>query len=122
MPGAEVGAPGAEVGAPGQALEVTGTFVAAGRRTRPASSAFPVELFPPAELFEAAGNECFVCVFPVKSMSTDWGFLAIADPISSSFVGQDFVFMWSAMFSEALDHRALMRSLSQRRERPGPFL
>jgi diguanylate cyclase (GGDEF)-like protein/PAS domain S-box-containing protein len=106
--------PGQEPVVPGQDLAVTGTFVGAGQDLKLASSTFPVELFPPAELLEAAGSECFVCVFPVKSMSTDWGFLAIADPISSSFVGQDFVFMWSAMFSEALDHRALMWSLSQR--------
>ncbi len=109
-------AAGPELGRPGQALEVTGTFVGAGRELGLTSSSFPVELFPPAEFFEAAGNECIVCVFPVKSMNTDWGFLAIADPISSSFVGQDFVFMWSAMFSEALDHRALLRSLGQRRD------
>jgi diguanylate cyclase (GGDEF)-like protein/PAS domain S-box-containing protein len=92
---------------------VAGTFLGPGEDLDLASSTCPVELFPPAELFQAAGPDCSVCIFPVKSMSTDWGFLAIAHPISSSFVGQDFVFMWSAMFSEALDHRSLMRSLSQ---------
>ncbi len=97
-----------------QDLEVAGTFLGPGEDLDLAASTCQVELFPPEELFEAAGPDCFVCIFPVKSMSTDWGFLAIADPISSSFVGQDFIFMWSAMFSEALDHRSLMRSLSQR--------
>jgi diguanylate cyclase (GGDEF)-like protein/PAS domain S-box-containing protein len=99
-----------------QDLEVTGTFFAPGQEIELASSTYQVESFPPDELFAAAGKECFVCLFPVKSMSTDWGFLAIADPIASSYVGQDFTFMWSAMFSEALDHRALLGSLSQRRD------
>jgi diguanylate cyclase (GGDEF)-like protein/PAS domain S-box-containing protein len=36
--------------------------------------------------------------------------------MTSGFVGQDFVFMWSAMFSEALDHRSVLRSLHERSE------
>ncbi len=95
-------------------LEVTGTSDFPGQELELASSTCRVELFPPEELFQTAGPECFVSLFPVKSTGTDWGFLAIADPIASSFVGQNFIFMWSAMFSEALDHRSLMRSLSQR--------
>ncbi len=129
--------PPAQGPGPGWELEVTGTFVAPGHQpdlpwstppvppTSPAPAAplmpvspyaCPVELFPPAEFFDAAGTGSFVSIFPVKSVSTDWGFLAVAGPISSGLVGQDLVFMWSAVFSEALDHRALTRSLSQRSE------
>ena len=97
-------------------LEVVGSFQASGQVLELASASCDAELFPPAELFEAAGPECFVSIFPVRSAGTDWGFLAIADAMASGFVGQDFVFMWSAMFSEALDHRAVLRSLHERSE------
>jgi diguanylate cyclase (GGDEF)-like protein/PAS domain S-box-containing protein len=99
-----------------RALEVVGQFQAPGQQLQLPSKSYDVEMFPPLELFEAAGPECFVSLFPVRSIGTDWGFLAIADPMAAGFVGQDFVFMWSAIFSEALEHLALMRSLSERSE------
>lgn len=104
-------------GGPGdEELELVGSFAAPGRELSLGAPVISAEQFPPEELFRAAGEDCSVCVFPVKSMSRDWGFLAIADPMASSFIGQDFVFMWSALFGEALDHALLMRSLSQRSE------
>ena len=99
-----------------ETLDVVGTFTAPGQHLGLSSGRFNVEEFPPAELFEAAGSECFVSLFPVQSTTRSWGFLAVADPMNRSFVGRDSNFTWPALFSEALEHRALMRSYSQRSE------
>ena len=51
-------------------LEVVGSFQASGEVLELASTSYDAELFPPAELFEAAGPECFVSIFPVRSAGT----------------------------------------------------
>jgi diguanylate cyclase (GGDEF)-like protein/PAS domain S-box-containing protein len=95
-------------------LEVVGTFEAGGGRLELAKPVGEVECFPPEELFELGGTG-LVCVFPVQSPTTDWGFLAIAEPVSAR-LDQEAHFTWSALFSEALDHRSLLGSLRRRGE------
>ena len=95
-------------------LDVVGTYNVSGGDLVLGARTSSVELFPPEELFEAATEGNVVSLFPVKSEDADWGFLAVTEPVDTSFVGQETYFVWSALFSEALDHRALLRSLSQR--------
>jgi diguanylate cyclase (GGDEF)-like protein len=96
-------------------LDVAGTFDASGRAFEFSGRALSVEAFPPEELFGADHEQRLVCVFPVKSAARDWGFLAIAQP-PGAHLEQEAFFTWSALFSQALDHKALLASLSQRGE------
>ncbi len=104
---------GAGHDAPGN-LEVVATFDAGGGSLELAKAVGEVEHFPPEELFDVGGTG-LVCVFPVQSPTTDWGFLAVAEPVSTR-LDQEAHFTWSALFSEALDHRSLLGSLRQRGE------
>ncbi|MGC8628241.1 MAG: diguanylate cyclase domain-containing protein, partial [Acidimicrobiales bacterium] len=96
-------------------LEVVGTFDASGRQLELPANSMDVGSFPPLALLEAQGATSFVCVFPVKSPVKDWGFLAIAQPAGAR-LEQEAYFTWSALFSEALDYRALLSSLRQKSE------
>ena len=98
-----------------QVLDIVGAFKAFGEELPLVSYSPDVEAFPPEELFGAAHEARLVCLFPVKSLHKDWGFLAIAQPVGPR-LEQEAYFTWSALFSEALDHRALLHSLSQRSE------
>jgi PAS domain S-box-containing protein len=100
---------------PGRALEIAGTFEASGRPLQLASYSMDVESFPPEELFAAGEGQGIVYLFPLKSAKADWGFLAIAQPLVAC-LEQETYFTWSALFSEALYQRQLLRSLSQRSE------
>jgi diguanylate cyclase (GGDEF)-like protein len=100
---------------PGGALEVAGTFAASGGGLQLRSYSMDVESFPPEELFAIGQGEDVVYLFPLKSAKADWGFLAIAQPLAGS-LEQEAYFTWSALFSEALYQRQLVRSLSQRSE------
>jgi diguanylate cyclase (GGDEF)-like protein len=100
---------------PGRALEIAGTFESSGRPLQLASYRMDVESFPPEELFAAGEGQGIVYLFPLKSAKADWGFLAIAQPLVAC-LEQETYFTWSALFSEALYQRQLLRSLSQRSE------
>jgi diguanylate cyclase (GGDEF)-like protein/PAS domain S-box-containing protein len=107
-------AKGCENAAEEPELDMVATFDASGQDLVLGSGTMVVGSFPPDELF-GSDSVRLVCVFPVKSPGTDWGFLAIAEPPGSR-LDQEAYFMWSALFSEALDHRALLASLNQRSE------
>jgi diguanylate cyclase (GGDEF)-like protein len=109
--GADGGAP-ADQG-PGGTLDIAGTFAASGDPLHLGPSSVDVEAFPPEELFATGDGQDIVYLFPLKSAKADWGFLAIAQPIVAS-LQQEAYFTWSALFSEALYQRQLLRSLSQR--------
>ena len=72
-------------------------------------------VLPPEELFAAGEGQDVVYLFPFKSTKADWGFLAISQPLVAG-LEQEAYFTWSALFSEALYQRELLRSLSQRSE------
>jgi len=76
------------------------------------------EDFPPTELLERArevpGTMCFV--MPVRSVATDWGFLAVVGPTETSFTGRAVYYQWSSLLSLALDHEATTESLRRRTE------
>ncbi len=94
-------------------LDIAGTFAAAGEGLQLSSYTMDVESFPPEELFAAGDGHDVVYLFPLKSAKADWGFLAIALPLVGA-LQQEAYFTWSALFSEALYQRQLVRSLSQR--------
>jgi diguanylate cyclase (GGDEF)-like protein len=98
---------------PGGAVDIAGTFAASGDRLQLSSYSTDVESFPPEELFEMGEGQDVVYLFPLKSAKADWGFLAIAQPLVAS-LEQEAYFTWSALFSEALYQRQLLRSLSAR--------
>jgi diguanylate cyclase (GGDEF)-like protein/PAS domain S-box-containing protein len=96
-------------------LDIVGTFDASGQHLELPSNTTNVGSFPPLTLLDTQGDPSFVCVFPVKSPVRDWGFLAIAQPAGDR-LDQEAYFTWSALFSEAMDYRALLRSLQQKSE------
>jgi diguanylate cyclase (GGDEF)-like protein/PAS domain S-box-containing protein len=111
-PGSSLG----DGGVPAARIEVVGTY--AERATSPAGTVHrlgSVEAFPPVDLL-AADPGATVYVFPLRSPQRDWGFLAIAQPAGPR-LEQEAYFTWSALFSQALDHRALLRSLEESKER-----
>ncbi len=99
----------------GSQLDLVATFDADGGALAVDGARVPVEQFPPDELLVGAGDKELVCVLPVASAGSDWGFLAVAEPLGPQ-LEQEAHFAWSALFSEALDHRALLSSLRQRGE------
>jgi diguanylate cyclase (GGDEF)-like protein/PAS domain S-box-containing protein len=99
--------------APARALQIAGTFDAANEPPVFGCQSVEVEDFPPETLFGLDEKDQIVCVFPLKSPTADWGFLAIAQPLVS-FIEQEASFAWSALFSEALYQRELLRSLAER--------
>ena len=97
----------------GGTLDIAGTFAASGNGLQLSSYSMDVESFPPEELFAVGEGQDVVYLFPLKSAKADWGFLAIAQPMVAS-LEQEAYFTWSALFSQALYQRELVRSLSQR--------
>ncbi len=104
----------------GGTLDIAGTFAASGNGLQLSSYSMDVESFPPQELFAVGEGQDVVYLFPLKSAKADWGFLAIAQPMVAS-LEQEAYFTWSALFSQALYQRELVRSLSQRAT-SSPFL
>ena len=96
-------------------LDIAGTFDASGEPPRLSRYSMDAESFPPEELFAGGEERDVVYLFPLKSTKADWGFLAIAQPLVAG-LEQEAYFTWSALFSEALYQRELLRSLSQRSE------
>ena len=98
-------------------LHVVGGFSAHGLPLNLPSEPCPVRSFPPEVLFASMTKGNVVSVVPIVSATSDWGMLAMAAPVDSSFIGQDTYFMWAALFAEVLDHQALVRSLRDSEER-----
>ncbi|MEO6713736.1 MAG: diguanylate cyclase, partial [Mycobacteriales bacterium] len=73
--------------------------------------------FPPAQILDAADGADVVFVLPIKTPSRDWGFFAAVGPIATSTsAGRETYFQWAALLSVALDHEAVVESLSRQRE------
>jgi diguanylate cyclase (GGDEF)-like protein/PAS domain S-box-containing protein len=98
-------------------LVVSGTFDAKGAQLKLDSCSYRPEDFPPAGLFDSAGPGDLVLVFPVRSEDTDWGYLAVAAPVDSSFLGDDALYEWEALLCEALGYRDLLDSVRDSDER-----
>jgi diguanylate cyclase (GGDEF)-like protein len=96
-------------------LEIAGTFDASGQELDLPDRTMRVESFPPEAFLEAGQRDWLVFMFPLKSPETDWGFLAISQPLVPN-LQQESCFTWSAVFSEALYHRELLGSLRQKSE------
>ncbi|HTW10272.1 MAG TPA: diguanylate cyclase [Acidimicrobiales bacterium] len=97
-------------------LEIVGMFAAPGVALGACPTTVSPQEFPPAALLAAgAADSWLVYVFPLKSTGSDWGYLATSQPPVPQ-LDQETYFTWSALFSEALHHRDLLRSLSQRSE------
>lgn len=95
-------------------LDIVGTYTAEQAPLDVATGPVSPENFPPEGLFAVgADGSSSVYVFPLKSTYSDWGYLAVSQP-SVSQLHQESCFTWSALFSEALHHRDLLESLSQR--------
>jgi diguanylate cyclase (GGDEF)-like protein/PAS domain S-box-containing protein len=110
-----------EPGGEGSRLEVTSTFAvgtgAAGTGQLALSSfTYPAEGFPPSELFERAGRDDLVLVFPVRNEHTYWGLLSVVMPVNSSLFNQDTLFEWEALLSAALDYQEVVRALREQSE------
>jgi diguanylate cyclase (GGDEF)-like protein/PAS domain S-box-containing protein len=107
--------PGApSTGEPGSPeLEVVGTFSSTGRPLAMSAQSYQVEAFPPAELFQMAGQGNVLMHFPVTSEDIDWGILSVAVPLDTGFLGQDTYFQWEALLSEALDYQYVLHSLRE---------
>ena len=98
-------------------LVVSGTFDANRRQLKLDSCSYRPEDFPPVALFDSVGPGALVLVFPVRSEHTDWGYLAVAAPVDSSFLGDDVLYEWEGLLCEALGYRDLLGSLRDSDER-----
>jgi diguanylate cyclase (GGDEF)-like protein/PAS domain S-box-containing protein len=93
---------------------VVGAYESCSKGIVPTTGSYPVEYFPPVELFQSTGRGQVVLLFPVTSEERDWGILSVAVPLDSGFLGQDTYFQWEALLSEALDYQQVLRSLRER--------
>jgi len=109
---AELAAPSSE-----SSLDVVGGFNASGPPLVLPSEPCPERSFPPEALLASMAEGNVVSVVPIVSATSDWGMLAMAAPVDSSFIGQDTYFMWAALFAEVLDHKSLLCSLRDSEER-----
>ncbi|MEV4410741.1 EAL domain-containing protein [Catellatospora sp. NPDC049609] len=79
----------------------------------------PVSEFPPAVLREQADPAAnrIVFVVPVKSGASDWGYLAVADTVSSvGATGREPFNQWAALLAVALDRQALLKESLRQKE------
>jgi diguanylate cyclase (GGDEF)-like protein/PAS domain S-box-containing protein len=98
-------------------LEVVGTYDVADQPSQLSGRVFKPEVFPPVELVEGASHEPeggLVLVLPVKTPSSDWGYLALVAPSGAALAAEGTYFEWSALLSQALDYDAVTSSLRQR--------
>ncbi|MEU4623863.1 GGDEF domain-containing protein [Actinoplanes sp. NPDC023801] len=78
------------------------------------SGVLPVDEFPPAELFEAAGGPAGDIVFtvPVRSRTRDWGVLAAVGRIQSTTPpGREMMNHSGSLLAKALDYRVMEERL-----------
>jgi DNA-binding LacI/PurR family transcriptional regulator/PAS domain-containing protein len=101
-------------------LEVVGRYETNPEARCSPSTSFRVEHFPPAEVIERCGDEAgggLVLLLPVRTLSKDWGFLALVVPIDAISAVQETYLQWSTLLSEALGYEAVTTSLKQSEER-----
>ncbi len=99
-------------------LEPAGMFLPGGNGALPLP-ALPVSEFPPQLLRDQADPAANLVVFvvPVKSGSSDWGYLAVVDVVSSvGATGREPFNQWAALLAVALDRQALLQESLRQKE------
>ncbi|HET9059890.1 MAG TPA: diguanylate cyclase [Acidimicrobiales bacterium] len=104
-------------GAGQQMLEIEGFYGGEPLGALALGSAHPAPAFPPAEMLdEYAGPGSMWLLLPVRTISRDWGYLAVLSDMELIVVNQDRYFQWAAMLAQALDHHGLTVNLRRRNE------
>lgn len=106
-------------GPSGRELEIVGVYDKSGDRLTLCRMRYRPEDFPPTELLDRLAQEqsgSLALLLPVKTLASDWGFLALVVPPGATLTGQESYFQWSALLSQALDYDAVTGSLRQRNE------
>jgi diguanylate cyclase (GGDEF)-like protein len=106
-------------GAAGQELEIVGGFLVDGPSPAAPGATVAVGEFPPAGLIDAADDARgeILFVVPVRSLITDWGFLAAVSEIQSvTPPGRELMNDSVALLAVALDQAAMVAALRRQHE------
>lgn len=107
-------------GPDGPELEVVGSYDSRGPKPQLSRHRYRPQEFPPSELVARSSEEdegsTLVLVLPVRTLASDWGFLALVIPVGAILASQESYFQWSALLSQALEYDAVTASLRQRNE------
>jgi diguanylate cyclase (GGDEF)-like protein/PAS domain S-box-containing protein len=89
----------------GSALSVAGTFTRRGHQLVEAGWTESLQAFPPASIWATdPGPGHMVFAVPVKSGSSDWGWLVTVGPVESkALTGRETLTQWAALLTVALD-------------------
>ena len=101
-------------------LDLVSTFVRGRPTVHVENSSAPISEFPPREMLDLARQsmEAMVFLIPVKSLTSDWGMLAVVGTIESTVpTGRETISQWSALLTVALDHEAVLQSLRRQEDR-----
>jgi diguanylate cyclase (GGDEF)-like protein len=101
-------------------LDVVATYIRGTRPTPLAATQLATSEFPPSSMFRlaAANPGAMVFVIPVKSLTSNWGMLAVVGTIESTVpTGRETISQWSALLTVALDHDAVLQSLRMQEDR-----
>ncbi|HET9058570.1 MAG TPA: EAL domain-containing protein, partial [Acidimicrobiales bacterium] len=97
-------------------LEIVGIFDRENTTQSLVHERFDTRCFPPDVFLERSqkgGPHDLVVLLPVRTVSSDWGFLLLVAPVGSALLSQESYFQWSALLSQALDYEAVTKSVRQ---------
>lgn len=94
-------------------LDVEGIFALDGHLAVPERQ-LPVRQFPPQGLFDRAGADDLVLVFPVRNKDRYWGLLSVVVPVDWRLLSRETAFEWEALLCEALSYQDVVLTLDQR--------
>ncbi|MBV1850333.1 EAL domain-containing protein [Catellatospora tritici] len=100
-------------------LEVASLFEAGHASPAAAEPSLPVSEFPPARLCHPRllGDGLVTFVVPVKNGTSDWGWLAVVDRVSTTgATGRESFNQWAALLTVALDRQALLSESLRQKE------
>ncbi|MDI1462360.1 EAL domain-containing protein [Catellatospora sp. KI3] len=100
-------------------LEVASLFEAGRPPRTDAEPSLPVSEFPPPLLRRPRllGEDLVTLVVPVKNGTSDWGWLAVVERVSTTgATGREPYNQWAALLTVALDRQALLRESLRQKE------
>jgi len=103
-----------KAGADQSVLTVVGSYAQDERLRVPVGRRYPITGFPPAEFLPASaqGGTNLVKVFPIRTATRDWGFLALCGPLEIRPTTP----MLAMLLGSALERDALLTSLEAQQE------